>query len=304
MASSVRPLRIGLLTSDAASHFCRSFISEAEASGHEIIPLFINGFQHDPQGQRPLTYYGKTPPDFDALVPRIAPSLTADGVEIIKKFEMLGVVCLASSAAIAACRDQSTFYNSMQATGIPTPKTIITTPGLAPARLIESAGGPPLVIKLSETGRGEGAILAHTFEHAEALIRDLRKLGASFVLQKFIAAAGASDIRCLVLAGRLLAAIERRAKPGDFRANLHQGATAHPVTLPKQIRLMSILAAERMGLNFAGVDIMRTEETVYLLEVNASPGIKGFENASQGEFVRDIIKHLVDRLFSPRQQTV
>ena len=300
MPSSVRPLRIGLLTSDAENHFCRSFTAAAEASGHEIIPLFINGFQHDPQDRLSLTYYDNSPPDFDALVPRIAPALTADGVEIIRKFEMRGGVCLASSAAIAACRDQSTFYNSMQAASIPTPKTIVATPDLAPNRLIDAAGGPPLVIKLSETGRGEGAILAHTFEHAEALIRDLRKLGASFVLQEFIDAAGGSDIRCLVLAGRLLAAIERRAKPGDFRANLHQGATAHPVTLPKEIRLMSILAAERMGLDFAGVDIMSTDETAYLLEVNASPGIKGFENASQGEFVRDIIKHLVDRLFSPR----
>lgn len=268
------------------------------------MPFFINGFRHEQWDDKPLSYYGEPLPDLDALVPRIGPALTGDGIEIIKGFEARNVHCLASSKAIAACRDQEKFYACMQRAGLLIPKTMVATPNVDPAQLISAVGGPPLVIKLSETSRGEGVILAQTFEEGVAFIRDLQALDAAFVVQEFIESAGGSDIRCIVLRGHLLAAAGRHAKTGDFRTNLYQGGSVHPITLPNETQLLSIQAAQKMKLEFAGVDIIRSGGKSYLLEVNASPGIQAFNHETQAAIIDNILNHFAKMPLTRLRQTI
>jgi ribosomal protein S6--L-glutamate ligase len=151
-------------------------------------------------------------------------------------------------------------------------------------------GGAPLVIKLHEGTQGNGVVLAETKKAAESVIEAFRQLDANILVQEFVKEAKGSDVRCLVVGGRVVAAMLRQAAPGDFRSNLHRGGTAEVAKLTLKERRTAVKAAKALGLNVAGVDLLRSDRGPVVLEVNSSPGLEGIERTTGVDVASEIIE--------------
>jgi ribosomal protein S6--L-glutamate ligase len=162
--------------------------------------------------------------------------------------------------------------------------------------LIEMVGGAPLIVKLLEGTQGKGVVLAETHKAAESVINAFKALRANLLVQQFIKEARGRDLRCFVIDGKVVASIERRAAAGEFRANIHQGGTAHIVKITAEERRLAIKAAKVLGLQVAGVDIIRSENGPLLLEVNSSPGLEGIESATGKDIASMIIASIEKKL--------
>ena len=125
--------------------------------------------------------------------------------------------------------------------------------------LINMVGGAPLIVKLLTGSQGRGVVLAETQKAAESVINAFKSLRANLLVQKFIKEANGKDLRCFVINGKVVASIERSAAPGEFRANLHQGGTASVVKITMEEKMLAIKAAKVLGLQVAGVDIIRSK---------------------------------------------
>jgi len=251
-----RPLRIGILTQEPRNYSNRSMIAAAEARGHVIETIATSRCYMDINTHKPEVYYdGKALPRYDAIIPRIGSRLTFYGMAVVRQFESMGVYCLNSASGIGRSRDK-----------------LLAHQILAQHRL--------LVVKLLESTQGKGVILAETRKAASALIDAFRGLDANFLVQEFVKEASGTDIRCLVVDGKVVGAIKRTGQAGEFRSNIHQGGSASKTRLTKAERQTAIKSAKAMGLNVAGVDILRSDEGPKVLEVNSSPGLQGIETAT------------------------
>jgi ribosomal protein S6--L-glutamate ligase len=155
--------------------------------------------------------------------------------------------------------------------------------------LLAIVGDVPLIIKLTEGSQGRGVVLAETRHAAESVIDAFRGLDAYFLVQEFIKESRGTDIRCFVIGRRVVASMKRQARKGEFRANLHRGGKAAAITITAREREMAVKAAKIMGLNVAGVDLIRSAKGSLVLEVNSSPGLEGIEAATRKNIAREII---------------
>jgi len=214
------------------------------------------------------------------VIPRIGASITFYGTAVLRQFEMMGVYSLNESVAISRARDKLRSLQLRARQGIGVPVTgFADKPGDIPD-LIEMVGGAPLVIKLLEGTQGIGVVLAETRTAAESVIEAFMGLNANILVQEYIREANGADIRCFVIGNKVVAAMKRQAKAGEFRSNLHRGGTASSVRLTKDERSTAIRAAKTMGLNVAGVDLLRSNHGPVVMEVNSSPGLEGIEAAT------------------------
>lgn len=207
---------------------------------------------------------------------------------------MLGSYPLNESVAIARARDKLRSMQLLARQGIDLPVTGIAHSPDDTSDLIDMVGGAPLVVKLVEGTQGIGVVLAETRQAAESVIDAFRGLNAHILVQEYIKEAQGCDIRCLVVGDEVVAAIERRAKEGDFRSNLHRGGAASVASITPQEREIAIKAARTMALDVAGVDILRANRGPLVMEVNASPGLEGIENHRidiAGKMIRWIERH-------------
>ncbi len=225
-------------------------------------------------------YKGRQLPHYDAVIPRIGSAITFYGTAVLRQFEMLGSYPLNESVAITRARDKLRSLQLLAKQGIDLPVTGFAHSPDDTSDLIDMVGGAPLVVKLVEGTQGIGVVLAETRQAAESVIDAFRGLNAHILVQEYIKEAKGRDIRCLVVGDRVVAAIERQAKPGDFRSNLHRGGSARQVTITEREREIALKAASTLGLDIAGVDILRAERGPLVMEVNASPGLEGIENTS------------------------
>ncbi|NLO79884.1 MAG: 30S ribosomal protein S6--L-glutamate ligase [Xanthomonadaceae bacterium] len=248
---------------------------------------------------RPTVHYmGEELSGFDAVIPRIGASITFYGTAVVRQFEMMGVFTLNESVAISRSRDKLRSLQLLSRKGIGLP---VTAFGYSPddtRDLIQLVGGAPLVIKLLEGTQGKGVVLAETDQAAESVIDAFRGLKAYFLTQEFIAEAKGADIRCFVIGDRVVAAMKRQAKDGEFRSNLHRGGTAMAVKITPQERATAVRAARTMGLNVAGVDLMRSHHGPVVLEVNSSPGLEGIESAT-GKNIAGLIIEFIEKNARP-----
>lgn len=277
-----RRLRIGLLANNPRLHSNRRLIEEIERRGH--IAQFLN-VQHchiQLDAHVPKAFLrGATPiADLDAIIPRLRPSMTLQGCALTRHFEAMGIFCLNSARSIAQSRDKLCALQLLQREGLDIPVTGFAHSTAETAHLLEILGGAPVIVKLLQGTQGRGVVLAETAGAAESVISALRSLDAPLLVQEFVKEAKGHDLRCLVIDGRVVAAMERRAGPGDFRANLHQGGTAVPVRLSPSERKLAIRAAQTLQLHVAGVDILRSARGPLILEVNSSPGLEGIERVT------------------------
>lgn len=159
-------------------------------------------------------------------------------------------------------------------------------------------GGAPLVVKLLEGTQGIGVVLAETKKAAESVIEAFMGLKANIMVQEYIKEAGGADIRCLVVGDKVVATMMRQGLPGEFRSNLHRGGSATLVKISPEERATAVKAAKVMGLNVAGVDLLRSKRGPLVMEVNSSPGLEGIEK-STGKDIAGIIIDFIAKNAKP-----
>lgn len=291
-------LRIGLLASDESLYSNRRLLEAGEERGHEVVFLNIKQCYMKLDANEPEAHFrgGKTLNDLNAVITRIRPSMTFYGTALARQFESMGIHTANSSSAIAQSRDKLFSLQLMLKEGIDIPTTGFANSPLDTDDLIEMVGGAPLIVKLLEGTQGRGVVLAETKKAAESVINAFKSLRANLLVQKFIKEANGKDLRCFVIDGKVVATIERSAAPGEFRANLHRGGSAALVKITKEERVLAIKAAKALGLQIAGVDIIRSTSGPLLLEVNSSPGLEGIETATGKDIAGMIIASIEKKL--------
>ena len=274
-------MKMGLRPRDRTIYSSQRLRAAAEARGHQIAMIDPLSCYMNINAALPAVHYqGEILGHFDAVIPRIGTATTFYGTAVLRQFELLGSYPLNESVAITRARDKLRSLQLLAREGIDMPVTGIASSPDDTGDLIRMVGGAPLVVKLVEGTQGIGVVLAETRQAAESVIDAFRGLHAHILVQEFIKEARGRDIRCLVIGDRVVAAIEREAKEGEFRSNLHRGGTAHPVTISDRERDIAIKAAATLGLAVAGVDILRASRGPLVMEVNASPGLEGIEGCT------------------------
>lgn len=294
-------MRIAILSRNPKLYSTRRLVEAAKNRGHEAQVLDTLKCYIDIASMRPSVHYkGEMLEPFDAVIPRIGASITFYGAAVLRQFEMMGSWPANESVALTRSRDKLRSLQIMARAGIGLPLTgFANSPGDT-EDLIKIVGGAPLVVKLLEGTQGKGIVLAETYKAAESLIDAFRELGANFLVQEFIKEAGGADIRAFVIGDKVVAAMKRQAKEGEFRSNLHRGGTATIVKLTPEERSTAIRAAKKMGLNIAGVDLLRSNHGPVVMEVNSSPGLEGIEKAT-GKDVATMIIQFIEKNARPNR---
>ena len=288
-------MKVAILSRNKKLYSTRRLIEAAEARGHETRVIDTLKCTMDITSAKPAVWYkGETLEDYDALIPRIGASITFYGLAVVRQFEMMGVYSINESVAIGRSRDKLRAHQLLARAGVGLPVTGFAHSPTDTTALIKLVGGAPLVIKLLEGTQGRGVVLAETAKAGESVIDAFRELDANFLVQEFVKEAKGADIRCFVIGNRVVAAMMRQAKEGEFRSNLHRGGTATVVKLTPKERATAIKAAKTMGLNVAGVDILRGKDGPLVLEVNSSPGLQGIEEAT-GKDVAGMIVEFIEK---------
>ncbi len=285
-----KKLKIAVLSRGPQLYSTRRLVEAAEKAGHEahvMDPLrcYMDITSHDPA----IHYKGKELEGFDAVIPRIGASITFYGTAVLRQFEMMNVFTVNESVAISRSRDKLRSLQLLSRKGIGLPVTGFAHSTRYTADLIDLVGGAPLVVKLLEGTQGMGVVLCETKKAAESVIDAFRELDAQFMVQEFIKEAGGSDIRALVVGGKVVGAMMRTGQEGEFRSNLHRGGSAKVIKITPEERSTAVRSAKIMGLNVAGVDILRSKHGPVVMEVNSSPGLEGIEAATEKDIAGKII---------------
>ncbi len=285
-------LRIGVLASNPELYSNKRIMEAGEMRGHEMHFLNIKECYMKLDADKPEIHYrgGKILDNFDAIIPRIRPSITFYGCALTRQFQAMKVYCLNSAAAITQSRDKLFSLQLLLRNGVDIPTTGFANSPLDTDDLIKMVGGPPLIVKLLEGTQGKGVVLAETKKAAESVINAFKSLNANILVQEFIKEANGKDLRLFVVDGKVVASMQREAAPGEFRANIHMGGTASVVKPTPEEKRIALTAAKAMDLKVAGVDIIRSSKGPLLLEVNSSPGLEGIEGATNKDIAGEMIK--------------
>lgn len=292
-------MKIAILSRNKRLYSTRRLVEAAKARGHDVrvvdvLRCYMNIAPHNPE----IHYRGQRLEGFDAIIPRIGASVTFYGAAVVRQFEMMGTYSLNESVAITRSRDKLRAHQLLARKGIGMPVTGFAYAPDDTADLVSLVGGAPCVVKLTEGTQGRGIVLCETDKAAESVIEAFRDLDAYFLVQEFVEEARGADIRCFVIGGRVVAAMLRQAKPGEFRSNLHRGGVAAKVKITPEERSTAVRAAKIMGLNVAGVDILRSNHGPVVMEVNSSPGLEGIESVS-GVDIASLIIEFVEKNARP-----
>lgn len=286
-------MKFAILSRKTSLYSTRRLKEAGEQRGHSMhvvdyLRCYMDITSHNPK----VLYQGKPLENFDAVIPRIGASNTFYGTAVVRQFEIMGVFSANESTAISRSRDKLRCLQLLARKGIGLPVTGFAHSTKDISGLMGIVGGAPMVIKLIEGTQGIGVILAETEKAAEAVIEAFRGLRANILVQEFIKEAGGSDIRCFVVGNRVVASMKRQAPAGEFRSNLHRGGSAEKIRLTPEERSTAVRAAKTMGLNVAGVDLLRSNHGPVIMEVNSSPGLEGIEKASGVDVAAKIIEFL------------
>ena len=291
-------LRIALLASDPELYSNRRLLEAGEERGHRMEFLNVKQCYMRLDPQNPEMHYrgGNVLERIDAVIPRIRPSVTFYGCAITRQFEAMGIRVLNAAEPIKRSRDKLLASQLFVRHGLSMPVTGFASSPLDTKDLIKMVGGAPLILKLLEGAQGRGVVLAETQKAAESVINAMKSLNANLLVQEFIKEAGGKDLRCFVIGNKVVSAIERTAAVGDFRSNIHQGGSAQAVRIRPEERKLAVAATRALGLDVAGVDIIRSERGPLLLEVNSSPGLEGIETATGKDLAGQMIQEVERKL--------
>ncbi len=288
-------MKIAILSRNPKLYSTRRLVEAAEAKGHEVHVLDVLRCYMNITSLKPEVHYkGEILTGYDAVIPRIGASVTFYGTAVLRQFEMMNVYPLNESVAISRSRDKLRALQLLSRKGIGLPVTGFAHRPDDTDDLIKMVGGAPLVIKLLEGTQGIGVVLAETEQAAESVIEAFMGMKANILVQEFIKEAGGSDIRCLVVGDKVVAAMKRQGKEGEFRSNLHRGGSANLIRITPEERSTAVRAAKTMGLNVCGVDLLRSNHGPVVMEVNSSPGLEGIESAT-GKDIASLIIEFIEK---------
>lgn len=292
-------MKIGILSRKAELYSTARLVDAAKNRGHKVYVIDPLRCYMDITSHKPAIYYkGEKLEGFDAIIPRIGASITFYGTAVVRQFEMMGVYSINESVSISRARDKLRSLQLLARKGIGLPVTGFAHSTQFTDDLISMVGGTPLVVKMIEGTHGAGVVLAETQKTAQSVIQAFRKLKANILIQEYIKESNSSDIRCWVLGPKVVASMLRQGPEGEFRSNLHQGGTARKIKITPEERSTAIRAAKIMGLHMAGVDMLRSNHGPVVMEVNASPGLKGIENITDID-VADLVINYIEKNASP-----
>lgn len=289
-------MKIGILSRSKKIYSTNKLVQAAKNRGHQVtvvnpLKCFMNITANKPD----VRYKNQDAVkllEFDAIIPRIGASATVFGTAVLRQFEVGDIYVLNNSVAIGSSRDKLRAHQLLAQKEVGIPNTSYAHSGNATRDLIKSVGGAPLIVKVTESTQGKGVLLAETTKAAESLINAFIDLDANFLVQEFIKESSGNDIRCFVIGDKVVAAMKRQGVEGDFRSNLHAGGSAHPIKITPQERAIAVKAAKVIGLNVAGVDLIRSNRGSLVLEVNSSPGLEGIERTTGVDVADAIIKFI------------
>lgn len=285
-------MKIGILSRDASIYSTKRLVEVARTRGHKVRVVDVLSCFMNINPNQPDVHYRDEILEFDAIIPRIGNSVTFYGTAVVRQFEMSGVHSLNGSLAIVRARDKLRAHQVLARKGLGMPSTSFAHSTHNTGDLISLVGGAPLIVKLLNSTQGKGVILAETKKAAESVIEAFRGLDAHFLVQEFIKEAGGADIRCFVIGEKVVAAMMRKAAEGDFRSNLHSGGSAEKIKITPTERKLAVAATKAMGLQVAGVDIVRSHRGPLILEVNSSPGLQGIEGTTGKDVASLMIEYL------------
>lgn len=286
-------MKIAMLARNPDLYSHRRIKEAAEERGHELDIINTLRCYMNIASRRPEIYYnGEKLPMYDAVIPRIGASVTFYGLAVLRQFEMMGVYPLNESVGIGRSRDKLRSMQLLARDGIGLPVTTFAHDPKQTEEVVKLAGGAPLVVKLLEGTQGIGVVLADTDRSVKSVIEAFRGAGVNILVQEFIKEAGGTDIRALVVGGKVIAAMQRKGAEGEFRSNLHRGGSAQTIKISPEERSTAIRAAKSMGLQVCGVDMLRANHGPVVMEVNSSPGLEGVEKATGIDIASKIIEHL------------
>lgn len=293
-------MKIAILSRRSQLYSTRRLVEEARKRGHYVRVVDTLRCYMNINAQQPSIHYkGENLVDFDAVIPRIGASITFYGTAVLRQFEMMGVFAINDSLAITRSRDKLRSLQLLSRKGIGLPITGFAHSPDDINDLIAMVGGAPLVIKLLEGTQGIGVVLAETRQAAESVIEAFLGMQAHIMVQEYIKEAKGADIRAFVVDGKVIAAMQRQAKPGEFRSNLHRGGKAKLIKISPEERSTAIRAAKIMGLHVAGVDLLRSDRGPLVMEVNSSPGLEGIEKATGKNVAGLIVKFIEEKAKTP-----
>lgn len=292
-------MKICILSRNKDLYSTNRLMEAGTERGHDvriIDPLlcYMNITSHKPS----ISFKGERLEGYHAVIPRIGASITFFGTAVVRQFEMQGVYSVNESVAISRSRDKLRSLQLLARKGIGLPVTGFAHSTQYTNDLIDLAGGAPLVIKLLEGTQGVGVVLAETQNAAVSVIEAFRGLKTNILVQEFIKEANSQDLRCFVVGNKVVAAMMRTGREGDFRSNIHRGGSAKKVKITPEERSTAVRAAKIMGLNVAGVDILRANHGPVVMEVNSSPGLKGIEEAS-GKDIAGLVIDFIEKNAQP-----
>lgn len=286
-------MKIAILSRNANLYSTRRLVEAARERGHEahVIDHLKCNIELDQNGPT-LFYNDQYLQGFDAVIPRIGASVTFYGTAVVRQFEMMNVFTVVTSKGLVHSRDKLRCLQVLSREGIRIPKTIFTNYSKHVEHVVQSAGGAPVVLKLLEGTQGLGVVLAENENAAQSVLEAFNGLKARVIVQEFIHEAKGADIRAFVVGGKVVGAMKRQGKEGEFRSNLHRGGSSRVIELTEKEKEVAIRAAQSVGLGVAGVDMLQSERGPLVIEVNSSPGLEGIEKTTQFDIAGSIIEHI------------
>ena len=288
-------MKIAILSNGNGNYSTKRLVEEAIKRGHEVEVIKYRDCYASIEKNNPtVSYRGEDLGKFDAIIPRIAANMTRYGTAIVRQLEMQGLYTASSSIAINRSRDKLRSLQLLAKAGVGIPKTVVSRNTTDIDVLLEQLGDMPVIIKLARGTHGNGVVLAETKKAAKSVLQAFyltNEDGTNVLLQEFVKESAGTDIRAFVVGGRVIASMQRKSLDDDFRSNLHKGGEGTIVKLTDEETKMAVKAAKAMGLNIAGVDLMRSERGPLILEVNASPGF-GIEKVTGRNVAGPIIEYV------------
>lgn len=289
-------MHIAILSRNSELYSTRRLVEAIEEAGHRA-----SVFDHlkcdivIEEDHPSIHYRGEMIEDVDAIIPRIGASVTFYGSAVVRQFEMMNVFSAVNSQALVRSRDKLRSLQILARAGVGMPKTVFTNYSRSVDDIIDGVGGAPLIVKLLEGTQGVGVVLAPTRKAAESVIQAFHGMKARVIVQEFVAEAKGTDIRAFVIDGKIVGAMRRQGKEGEFRSNLHRGGAGTLVKLTSKQKQAALRAARAMGLSIAGVDMLPSDRGPLILEVNSSPGLQGIEKATDKDIASMIVKYVVKK---------
>ncbi len=298
-------MRVAIMSQNPQLYSTKRLCEALEKRKHKVRVINPLRCYMNVTGERPEIHYrgDEVLKNFDAVIPRIGASITFYGLAVLRQLEMMGLHSLNSSDGFARARDKLHCLQLLSKAGIGMPITAFARAADDIDDVIKIVGGPPAIVKLIEGTQGKGVVLAETHKAAASVIQAFQELDANILVQEFIKEAGGADLRCFVVGNHVVAAMQRQAKDGEFRANLHRGGKAVNADISEQEHQMAVLATKTLGLGVAGVDLLRSKRGPLVLEINASPGLEGIESVSGVDVAGKIVEYLEKKVLRREQKS-